>query len=112
MLFLFGMGAVFITINFLSLRQSVTPAPMLGRMTSTMRWLILLPAGPGALLGGWLGQRWGLRAALEFAGGAALLLALIAWRLPVIRSVTTLPTLKAEAITPYAAATDLDAKVP
>jgi MFS family permease len=109
MLFLFGMGAVFITINFLSLRQSVTPAPMLGRMTSTMRWLILLPAGPGALIGGWLGQRWGLRAALEFAGGAALLLALIAWRLPVIRSVTTLPTLKAEAITPYAAATDLDA---
>jgi len=111
MLFLFGTGAVFITINFLSLRQSVTPAPMLGRMTSTMRWLILLPAGPGALLGGWLGQRWGLRAALEFAGGGALLLALIAWRLPVIRSVTTLPTLKAEAITPYAAATEFDAKI-
>ena len=31
----------------------------------------------------------------------ALVLALIAWRRPVIRSVTTLPTLKAEAITPY-----------
>ena len=25
-------------------------------MTSTMRWLILLPAGPGALVGGWLGD--------------------------------------------------------
>ena len=34
---------------------------MLGRMTSTMRWLILLPAGPGALLGGWLGEHLGLR---------------------------------------------------
>ncbi len=101
MLMLFGVGAVFIFINFLSLRQSVTPAPMLGRMTSTMRWLILIPAGPGALLGGWLGENLGLRVALAFAGSLALLLALVAWRLPVIRSVTTLPTLKGEAVTPY-----------
>ncbi len=103
MLFMFGVGAVFIFINFLSLRQSVTPGPMLGRMTSTMRWLILVPAGPGALLGGWLGEHWGLRAALGFAGTTALLLALVAWRQPVIRSIRTLPTLKAEAITPYSA---------
>jgi hypothetical protein len=101
MLLMFGVGAVFIFINFLSLRQSVTPAPMLGRMTSTMRWLILIPAGPGALLGGWLGEQVGLRAALGFAGTTALILALIAWRRPVIRSITTLPTLKAEAITPF-----------
>jgi MFS family permease len=103
MLFMFGVGAVFIFINFLSLRQSVTPGPMLGRMTSTMRWLILVPAGPGALLGGWLGEHWGLRVALGFAGSSALLLAGIAWRRPVIRSIKTLPTLKAEAITPYSA---------
>jgi MFS family permease len=101
MLLLYGVGAIFIFINFLSLRQSVTPAPMLGRMTSTMRWLILLPAGPGALLGGWLGEHVGLRSALGFAGVTALLLASVAWRLPVIRSIKTLPTLKAEAITPY-----------
>jgi MFS family permease len=101
MLMSFGVGAVFIFINFLSLRQSVTPGPMLGRMTSTMRWLILIPAGPGALLGGWLGEHLGLRVALGFAGSSALLLAAIAWRRPVIRSITTLPTLKAEAITPY-----------
>jgi MFS family permease len=103
MLMMFGIGAVFIFINFLSLRQSVTPGPMLGRMTSTMRWLILIPAGPGALLGGWLGEHWGLRIALGFAGISALLLALLAWRRPVIRSVTTLPTLKGEAVTPYSA---------
>jgi MFS family permease len=103
MLLMFGVGAVFIFINFLSLRQAVTPAPMLGRMTSTMRWLILIPAGPGALLGGWLGEHLGLRAALGFAGTTALILALVAWRRPVIRSITTLPTLKAEAITPYSA---------
>jgi MFS family permease len=103
MLSSFGVGAVFIFINFLSLRQSVTPGPMLGRMTSTMRWLILLPAGPGALLGGWLGEHWGLRVALSFAGATAVLLALVARRLPVIRNVRTLPTLKAEAVTPYSA---------
>jgi MFS family permease len=102
MLLMFGVGAVFIFINFLALRQSVTPGRMLGRMTSTMRWLILLPAGPGALLGGWLGQHFGLRVTLDFAGGTALLLALVAWRLPVIRSVKTLPSLKAEAVTPFA----------
>jgi MFS family permease len=101
MLLTYGMGAVFIFINFLSLRQSVTPGPMLGRMTSTMRWLILLPAGPGALLGGWLGDHFGLRIALGFSGTTALLLAAVAARLKVIRSVKTLPTLKAEAVTPY-----------
>jgi MFS family permease len=103
MLLMFGVGAIFIFINFLSLRQSVTPGPMLGRMTSTMRWLILLPAGPGALLGGWLGEHVGLRAALGFSGITALLLAGVAWQLPVVRSVKTLPTLKAEAVTPYSA---------
>ena len=75
MLMMFGVGAVLIFINFLALRQAVTPAPLLGRMTSTMRWLILIPAGPGALLGGWLGEHVGLRASLAFAGGGALLLA-------------------------------------
>jgi MFS family permease len=105
MLTMYGMGAVFIMINFLSMRQSVTPAPMLGRMTSTMRWLILLPAGPGALLGGWLGEHFGLRAALGVAGSTAALLAAVAWRIPVIRRVRTLPTLRAEAVMPYSAET-------
>ena len=107
MLLSFGVGAVLITINFLSLRQSVTPAPMLGRMTNTMRWLILLPAGPGALLGGWLGEHLGLRVALGFAGTMAVLLSLGARRLSVIRTVRTLPTLRAEAVTPYSSDQDL-----
>lgn len=89
MLFMFGAGAVFLFINFLALRQAVTPAPLLGRMTSTMRWLILLPAGPGALIGGWLGEHVGLRSALVFAGTTSLLLAGVAWRQPVLRSTRT-----------------------
>jgi MFS family permease len=82
---------VFIFINFLALRQAVTPAPLLGRMTSTMRWLTLLAAGPGALLGGWLGEHAGLRWALGFAGGVSMLLVLVAWRLPMIRNLKSLP---------------------
>jgi MFS family permease len=91
MLLCFGLGAVLLFINFLALRQAVTPEPMLGRMTSSMRWLTLLPAGPGALIGGWLGEHVGLRAALGFAGVVALLLALAAWRLPLFRELRVLP---------------------
>jgi predicted MFS family arabinose efflux permease len=91
MLITFTMGAVFIFINFLALRQAVTPTPLLGRMTSTMRWLTLLAASPGALLGGWLGEHVGLRAALLFAGGVSMLLVLVAWRLPLIRALKSLP---------------------
>ena len=91
MLVCFGFGAVLIFINFLSLRQAVTPARLLGRMTSTMRWLILLPAGPGALIGGWLGEHVDLRASLVFAGCGALLVTLVAWRHPLLRGVRTLP---------------------
>ena len=94
MLVCFGFGAVLIFINFLSLRQAVTPAPLLGRMTSTMRWLILLPAGPGALIGGWLGEHVDLRASLLFAGCGALLVAFAAWRHPLLRGVRTLPALE------------------
>ncbi len=91
MLLMFGAGAVLVFINFLALRQAVTPEPLLGRMTSTMRWLILIPAGPGALLGGWLGEHVGLRASLGFAGASALLLALLASRVAVIRDLRELP---------------------
>jgi len=94
MLTMFSTGAVFIFINFLALRQAVTPAPLLGRMTSTMRWLILIPAGPGALLGGWLGEHVGLRASLAVAGAGSLLLAAVAWQLGVIRRVRALPELE------------------
>jgi len=91
MLMCFGVGAVLMFINFLALRQAVTPAPLLGRMTSTMRWLILLPAGPGALLGGYMGEHLGLRWAMGLGGSGALMLALWAWRQPGLWQVRVLP---------------------
>jgi hypothetical protein len=99
---LFGVGAILTFINFLALRQAVTPAPLLGRMTSTMRWLTLLPAGPGALIGGGLGEYLGLRAALAFSGVTALLLAGVAWRRPVIRDTRVLPSVDSDLAPPRA----------
>jgi MFS family permease len=98
MLALFGAGAIFIFINFIAIRQAVTPTHLLGRMTATMRWLILTPAVPGALLGGWLGETLGLRMALLFAGLAGLALALVAWRLPRIRAIHELPVYREPAV--------------
>lgn len=91
MLLLAGAGTVLVFIHFLALRQSATPPALLGRMTSTMRWLILLPAGPGALLAGALGDQVGLRAVLGGAGACALLLALAAWQVPLLRRLRQLP---------------------
>jgi MFS family permease len=93
MLICYAVGGVFIFINFLALRQAVTPEALLGRTTSTMRWLTLIPAGPGALLGGWLGEHLGLRYALGFSCLCALILAVLAWRNPTIRGIKSIPKL-------------------
>lgn len=96
MMVLTGMGGVLMYINFLAMRQAVTPAPLLGRMTTTMRWLILLPAAPGALAGGWIAEHVGLSQALGAAGLSGLLLAALAWRSSVIQQVQTLPAQDAQ----------------
>ncbi|MGL4232925.1 MAG: MFS transporter, partial [Casimicrobium sp.] len=91
MLTCFSAGATVLFVNFLSLRQSVTPEPLLGRMTSTMRWLILIGAGPGALIGGYVGEHVGLRASLALAGLGALVLTLFASRNLLLMNTRVLP---------------------
>ena len=100
MLVCFSIGAVLLFINFLALRQAVTPAPLLARMTSTMRWLTVIPAAPGALLGGYLGEHLGLRYAMGFGGVGALLLAVVMWQSASIRSLCQLPQVHDEAVNP------------
>lgn len=94
MLLCYSFGAVLIFVNMLALRQAVTPEGMMGRMTSTVRWLMLIPAGPGALLGGYVGEHFGLRYTLIGAGGFSLLLAAWAWRYSILSEVAVLPTPK------------------
>jgi len=91
MLMCFSAGATLLFINFLSIRQSVTPSALLGRMTTTMRWLILLPAGPGALLGGWMGEHVSMSTSILFAGLGALSTACMGWALTQLRHLRVLP---------------------
>lgn len=85
MLLCLGAGVALIFINMLALRQAITPPSLLARMTSTMRWLTLLPAAPGSLLGGFIGEQFGLRHALGFGGLGAIVLAAWVWRYTELR---------------------------
>src|SRR6185503_7271089 len=49
---LFDFGAVLYAINYLALRQALTPDRLLGRMTATMRFLTVAAAPLGSLAGG------------------------------------------------------------
>jgi len=70
----FDFGGVLYGINYLSLRQAITPDRLLGRMTATMRFLTVSAAPVGALVGGALATWIGLRATLLTVGALGLLL--------------------------------------
>lgn len=59
-----------------SLRQTIVPAPMMGRVASTSRMLSMCAAPFGAFLGGWLATTYDVRTPLY--ASAALLLTMTA----------------------------------
>ena len=77
----FDFGAILYGINYLALRQAITPDRLLGRMTATMRFLTVAAAPLGSLFGGALATAIGLRGTLfTVAGlGVALSVAAILW---------------------------------
>jgi len=80
-MFVFDFGAVLYGINYLALRQAITPDRLLGRMTATMRFLTVAAAPLGSLAGGALATAIGLRATLLTVGvlGLALAAAAVLW---------------------------------
>ena len=70
----FDFGAVLYGINYLALRQAITPDRLLGRMTATMRFLTVAAAPLGSLAGGALATAVGLRTTLLTIGVLGLLL--------------------------------------
>lgn len=71
-------GTTLYTVTYISLRQKVTPDHLLGRMTTTMRFITVSVAPLGALAGGYSGQHFGLMPTLLLASGFGVLLALAA----------------------------------
>jgi MFS family permease len=71
--FLAGAGLPLFVINAVSLRQTLTPAPLLGRASATVRWVTWGVLPIGALLGGLLGESLGLRGTLIVAAAGSAL---------------------------------------
>jgi len=73
--FLFGFGPMVFGVTQTSLRQSVTPIQLLGRVNASLRWLTWGFRPLGALLGGLAAETWGLYSGVALAGlGLALCL--------------------------------------
>jgi MFS family permease len=88
---LFDFGAVLWGINYLSLRQAITPDRLLGRMTATMRFLAVAAAPLGSLAGGALATEIGLRPTLWVVGALGIVLAVVAMRWSPVRRHRRLP---------------------
>jgi predicted MFS family arabinose efflux permease len=92
----FDFGAITWGINYLSLRQAITPDRLLGRMTATMRFFTVASAPLGSLVGGALATGIGLRGTLLTVGVLGLMLSAAAVLWSPVRRHRTLPAAAAE----------------
>ncbi|HEY2862458.1 MAG TPA: MFS transporter [Casimicrobiaceae bacterium] len=87
----FDFGAILYGINYLALRQAITPDRLLGRMTATMRFFTVAAAPLGSLVGGALASQIGLRSTLLAVGVLGLMLSAAAVLWSPVRRHRTLP---------------------
>lgn len=85
-----GYLMVLYNVNQVSLRQSITPDELQGKMNATMRFLVWGVFPAGGLMGGILGEILGLRATILISGVGVLLSVLWVFLSPVM-TVRTLP---------------------
>lgn len=76
--FVLDFGATLYVVTYLSLRQQITPDHLMGRMTSTMRFLTVAPAPIGAFLAGQGADALGIGSVLFLVSGLGAALALFA----------------------------------
>jgi MFS family permease len=95
-MFVFDFGAILWGINYLALRQAITPDRLLGRMTATMRFLTVAAAPAGSLAGGALATAIGLRYTLLAIAALGVLLAAAAVAWSPVRRHRTLPVALAD----------------
>jgi MFS family permease len=75
--FLVGFSGAMVNVAGLTLRQTLTPNRLLGRVVSSFRVVGygLIPVGAAA--GGWIASVWGLRATFFFGGGVSFVAAVL-----------------------------------
>jgi len=95
-MFVFDFGGILWGINYLALRQAITPDRLLGRMTATMRFLTVAAAPLGSLAGGALATVIGLRYTLLCVAALGVLLAAAAVTWSPVRRHRTLPVVAAD----------------
>ncbi len=94
-LFFNGLAGPAYDVNQFSLRQAITPDALLGRVNASMRVVIRGAVPIGALLGGLIGEGFGLRAVMVFGALGGLSSLLWLWRSPV-PAMKALPRTEAE----------------
>jgi MFS family permease len=93
------LGQIVYAITNVSLRQKLCPPYLLGRVSATMRFLMMGLFPLGALFGGVVGEVLGLRAALWLTGGVIALSTLPVYRvLRQIRDVDEIPSWEPEEV--------------
>jgi len=90
-----GFGAVAYNVTQVSFRQALTPDHLLGRMNATLRFMVWGTIPLGGLLGGALGQWFGVRSALLIAAIGSCLAFLPVFLSP-LRTMRTLPQLTSD----------------
>jgi len=80
MLIIFGIHTMVWGVIVATLRQRITPAPLLGRVTSSYALLDLGGAALGSLLGGLLAHTWGITAPFWIAAAVMTVIITAAWR--------------------------------
>ena len=80
--FFFGLGLTVFRVAQISVRQTLVPEGLLGRVGGALHLLGWGIAPLGALIGGVLGQSIGLRQTLLFGAVLEALVALVIWRSP------------------------------
>ncbi|MFJ3876739.1 MFS transporter [Streptomyces sp. NPDC090077] len=103
-----GMGATMVLAP--SLRQSIVPAHLMGRVASTSRMLAMCAAPFGAFLGGWLATAHGVRTPLYAAAGLLLTMTAVTATMTGNRRVEA--ALRAAAATPAEAPEHPDSGAP
>jgi MFS family permease len=104
----FTFGAIVFNINQLTLRQTITPPRLLGRMNSVVRFMYWSTSPAGFLIGGAIGSAYGLRPAIWIGVAGAL----AAWVPALFTSLPRLRALPEPAEEPLPAAEIDEAPVP